>query len=130
MVPSLGPSHVGRALHRVYELYGIRTTPDFAGEPYGEADASADADDAGEADARAEPDAPADSAGPADPDGSADGLTDGAAVTDGSGSGVGSGMKRDGMAAIDSTMISTKMPSTIRIHGRASVSLRGGREPG
>ncbi len=38
------------------------------------------------------------------------------------GSGVGSGMRRDGMPAIDRTKTRTKMPMTIRIHGRASRS--------
>ncbi len=62
-----------------------------------------------------------------DGDGSPD-ENDGAG-TEGSGTGVGSGMKRDGMPAIDRTMISTKIPMTVMIHGRASRSSRGGRAP-
>jgi hypothetical protein len=45
------------------------------------------------------------------------------------GMGVGSGRNRDGTPAMASTKISTKMPITVRIHGRARLSWRGGRDP-
>lgn len=92
---------------------------DGAAVLYGVEEGSADADGA------VEPSAD----GSADLDGSAEGLSDGTGVEEGVGSGVGSGMKRDGTPAIDNTTISTKMPSTIRIHGRASLSSRGGSDP-
>ena len=79
--------------------------------PYGDAEGLADAD--GAMDAEAETD------GNAEPLG----------TEEGSGTGVGSGMKREGMPRAESTMMSTKAAITIRIHGRARRSLRGGRAP-
>ena len=85
--------------------------------PVGEGSAEADAD--GAADAEADDDS----------DAEADGSTELEAGADGSGTGVGSGMNRDGMARTDSTMMSTKMPAMMNIHGRARRSCRVGNEP-
>jgi hypothetical protein len=82
---------------------------------------------AGEADSDTDGDADGDSSGDADADG--DGSAETEAGSDGSGTGVGSGMKRDGMPAMESTSTRTKMPSTVRIQGRASRSSREGSEP-
>lgn len=89
--------------------------------PEGEADGDTEAD--GEADADADAD------GDADSDAVGDGSTDPDAGNDGSGTGVGSGMKREGMPAMDKTSTRTKMANTVRIHGRARRSSREGREP-
>ena len=92
-------------------------------DPYSDAEGSTEPEGSREPEASTEPD----DEGSDDPDGEA--LPDGIGASEGSGTGVGSGMKRDGMPATDSTMTSTKMPSTTRIHGRASRSSRGGSEP-
>ena len=86
------------------------------------ADAEGDAD----AEASADAEADADSDAEADADGEADAELTG---IEGSGTGVGSGMKRDGMPRIESTITSAKMPRTRRIQGRASRSSREGSAP-
>lgn len=58
-----------------------------------------------------------------------DGSTEVEAGTEGSGTGVGSGMKRDGMPRTERSRMSTKKPMTMKIHGRASRSLRVGSAP-
>ena len=85
---------------------------------------------AGVADGDAEPDPVADGEGEAEGegDGDGDGVSDTAGI-DGSGIGVGSGTKRDGTPRIDSTITSTKIAMTARIHGRARRSCRVGRAP-
>ena len=95
---------------------------------YGAADAEGDADAEARADAEASADADADAdAGvEADADGEADAELTG---IEGSGTGVGSGMKRDGMPRMESTITRTKMPRTRRIQGRASRSSREGSAP-
>jgi hypothetical protein len=82
----------------------------------------------GEPDAAPDPDADGDalSEGVASSVGSAE--ADGTGI-EGSGSSVGSGMSRDGMPAMESTMTSTKIPATVRSHGFASRSSRVGRAP-
>jgi hypothetical protein len=84
-------------------------------------------------DGDADSDGEADTAGDAESDGDADSDADGSAEldagTDGSGTGVGSGMKRDGMPRTDRTTMRTKMPITVRIHGRANRSFRAGSDP-
>ena len=106
-------------------VYGIRTTPPWS---YGEADASADgeADGPADPDVSGEPDASGDPESPAD----AEGLSEGSAEKDGTGIGVGSGTKREGIPISDRTTMSTKIPSTMRTHGRPRVSSRGGSAPG
>lgn len=92
------------------------------GDSEAEADADGDADSDVEADAEGDADLEAEA--------EADGSTElEAAGTDGKGTGVGSGMNRDGMARIESTMMSTKMPMMMNIHGRARRSCRVGSEP-
>ena len=86
------------------------------------ADAEGDAD----AEASADADADAEADGEAGADGEADAELTG---IEGSGTGVGSGMKREGMPRIESTITRTKMPRTRRIHGRASRSSREGSAP-
>jgi hypothetical protein len=72
------------------------------------------------ADADAEAEVEAETDGRADPDG---------AGTEGTGMDVGAGMNRDGIPRNESTKMSTKIPTTTMIHGRASRSLRGGSAP-
>lgn len=88
----------------------------------------------GDADGEAETDADASAEGDADSDADAEADADGDASaelagTDGSGTGVGSGMKRDGMPRMESTITRTKMPRTARIQGRANRSSRDGSAP-
>ena len=80
----------------------------------------------GDPDPEADPEADAEGDGEGDSDGS--GGSDAAGI-EGSGTAVGSGMNRDGMPAIDSTMISKRIPKMVRIHGRANRSWRMGRAP-
>jgi hypothetical protein len=94
-------------------------------DPYSDGEGSTELE--ADAEAEAETDAEADAETSIELEGEA--LSEGIGARDGSGTGVGSGMNRDGMPATDSTMISTKIPSTTRIHGRASRSSRGGSEP-
>ncbi len=71
--------------------------------------------------------------GSAEPEALDDGSMDESALTDGAGgsvgSGVGSGVNRDGTPAMDRTMISAKIPRTVRIQGLASRSSRVGSDP-
>ena len=98
---------------------------------YGEDVASDDGSSVADADGSSLADA--EGSALADSDALDDGSADAAALAEGRGGsvgiGVGSGMNRDGTPATDSAMISTKMPMTVRIHGRASRSSRVGSDP-
>jgi hypothetical protein len=87
-----------------------------------------EADGDGDADPEADPEAEADADGDGDGESVGSGVSDAAGI-EGSGTEVGSGMNRDGMPAIDSTMTSRKIATTVRIHGFANRSWRMGRAP-
>jgi len=124
-----------RVCHHVRIPYNLASGTATSGEPgnigrtkrgdQGEGDAEASTDAEGDADGDGEGEASSEGDTSVD----SDGATELEAGDEGSGGGVGSGVNREGMPRTERTMMSTKMPTTVRIQGRASPSPRVGSEP-